>query len=353
MDAFKQKEIIQNILFKEFPNDKKKQIIYLSGDRFNFSCPYCRDSNNPYKKRGNYYIKTNTYKCFNGGCGIFKNGDNFFKQFEEYDKLTNKEKLDLQKSLEENKNKYKKYYGDVDISLFFDVDLDKYLIDRKYLLKKLNLLEINHLSEIGKYIINREHKIDNKFAWNAKRNNLFLFNLTKDDKIIGLQIRNMNKKNKGNKYYTYNLSSIWQKLLKVNDENFINECKKIDPISHVFGIGNLDFSKDIVVFEGPLDAWLWKNAVGLCSIENKFPFEMENIVYWDDWDISGRTKSVKRLLDGMTIFNWGKFLNDNNLDKGQKWDLNDLVVYLRKTGKKISRLDNYFTNDSLNIGYFI
>jgi hypothetical protein len=53
------------------------------------------------------------------------------------------------------------------------------------------------------------------------------------------------------------------------------------------------------------------------------------------------------------VFNWGKFLEENGITKNRKWDLNDLVVHLRATGKKIKRFDNYFTDDVLDLGYFI
>ena len=48
-----------------------------------------------------------------------------------------------------------------------------------------------------------------------------------------------------------------------------------------------------------------------------------------------------------------KFLEENNITKNRKWDLNDLVVHLRSTGKKIKRLDGYFTDDVLDLRYFI
>lgn len=58
-------------------------------------------------------------------------------------------------------------------------------------------------------------------------------------------------------------------------------------------------------------------------------------------------------ISGFSVFNWGKFLGDHAITKNRKWDLNDLVIHLRKTGKKIKRFENYFTNDVLDLGYFI
>jgi hypothetical protein len=44
---------------------------------------------------------------------------------------------------------------------------------------------------------------------------------------------------------------------------------------------------------------------------------------------------------------------DHQLKYNQKWDLNELVNYLRSNGKKIKRFENYFTTDKLDIRWFI
>ena len=102
-----------------------------------------------------------------------------------------------------------------------------------------------------------------------------------------------------------------------------------------------------------MDSWFWKNSVALCSIENKFPFEFEDIQYWYDWDNAGRKKTSELLTQGATVFNWKKFLVENNLPLNRKWDLNDLVNYLRMKKLKIKRLDQYFTKEVLDLTYFI
>jgi hypothetical protein len=42
-------------------------------------------------------------------------------------------------------------------------------------------------------------------------------------------------------------------------------------------------------------------------------------------------------------------LKENGFPEREKWDLNDVVNYLRETGKKIKRLDNYFSSDKWDI----
>lgn len=353
MDPTRQEEIISRILLKNFPSEPDKQIIYAAGNRLNFSCPYCGDSLNSRKKRGNFYLDTGSYKCYNGGCGTFKDGETFFKDFAVFSFLTSGEKVSLRKIIKENREKRRSHYGNVDISYFFEMDISPYLVERDYIMSKRKLIEVKN-SPILEYLEKRNQTPDKRFAWDNKNQNLYLFNLTSDEKnILGLQIRNMRPDNFRAKYYTYNLSGIWEKLLWNKDHKFLEECKKINPISHVFNVGKINFSSMITIFEGPMDSWLWYNSVALCSVENKFPFDLENIRFWDDWDPAGRTKSVERLSNGFTVFNWSHFLEENDLPFNRKWDLNDLVNYLRRSGKKIQRFEKYFTNDQLDLRYFI
>ena len=352
MEQDKIQGLVHKVLEKEFRGNAAKQIIYQSGNRLNFSCPYCGDSHDPRKKRGNFYLDTLAYKCYNGGCGIFKDSITFFKDFGLYNRLTNDEKDEIKKIIDENRGKRRTIYGNVDVTMFFDTDISDILIKRSDFMIALGLQEI-YGSKIQRYIQRRNQRMDSRFAWDPRKEKLFLFNLTPDEKIIGLQVRNMNSVKGSSKYLTYKLSGIYEKLLMVKDQEIIERAKTVDPISYVFGIGTLDFGAPITIFEGPMDSWMWHNSVGLCSLENKFPFDVENIRFWYDWDKSGIDKTIDLLAKGFTVFNWGKFLEENDITKNRKWDLNDLVVHLRTTGKKIRRFDNYFTNDALDLRYFI
>jgi len=353
MDPNRINLLIGEILSKEFHGNPLKQRIYTMGSRLNVSCPYCGDSHDPRKKRGNFYLDKQFFKCYNGGCGVYKSSISFYKDFGVLNKLT-KEEFDWCKSIiDENRSEKRTFLGSfTDISLFFEDDINPYLIPREDFMEKLGLKEIAG-QKIERYLKRRHQRADDKFAWDPKRERIFLFNLTPDKKIFGLQIRNMDSIKGSPKYLTYKLSVIWNKLLNQKDESFLDACKKIDPISYVFNVASLDFGKDITIFEGPMDSWLWANSVALCSVENKFPFDVENVRFWYDWDQAGISKSIELLTSGFRVFNWGKFLEDHDITKNRKWDLNDMVVHLRTTGKKIKRFENYFTDDVLDLGYFI
>ena len=352
MEVKRIEELVRGVLSKAFSGDISKQKIYLAGNRLNFSCPYCGDSNNSRKKRGNFYLNTLSFKCYNGGCGMFKDGYTFFRDFKVNSEITADERTSILEIIKEGKEKRRTVYGDVDISLFFDTDFKKCVIPRSIFMERLKLQEVAG-SQIEPYIRRRNQSPDKRFAWDPEREKLFLLNLSKDDEILGLQVRGMSKNFGGAKYYTYKLSGIWEKLFGVTDQDFLAECSKIDPISHVFNISSISFDQTITIFEGPMDSWFWRNSVALCSIENKFPFEFDDIQYWYDWDNAGRKKTSELLSQGATVFNWKKFLVENNLPLNRKWDLNDLVNYLRMKKLKIKRLDQYFTKEVLDLTYFI
>lgn len=353
MDGKKVQSLVSEILASEFPNDFGRQKIYTSGNRLNFSCPYCGDSKDGKKKRGNLYLDTLSYKCYNGGCSIFKDGISFFKDFKKYGSLSQDEKSDIFSQIQSNREKRITRYGDFDVFEILDGDFSDVMVPRDFLMKKLGLSNV-YGTEVEEYIRARNQVPDDKFLWDKNYKRLFILNMTKEKKIIGLQTRNMEPKYEGaSKYLTYKLTGIMTKMLKFTDEDLLEKCSKLDPISNLFGIGSVNFANQITVFEGPLDSFLFPNSVATCSVENKVPFEMEGLRFWDDWDEAGRGKSAERLMAGEEVFNWGKFLFDHNLPKDRKWDLNDLVNHLRKTGDKIRRFDYYFTTDQLDIRWFI
>ena len=353
MDLSRIEELVNSVLSKEFPGDPARQRVYKGGNRLNFCCPYCGDSvKDPKKKRGNFYLDTLSYKCYNGGCGIFKDSLNFFKDFHVQNKLSGEEREEIRKIIEENHARRKPIYGKIDIGVFFENDINEIVIPRDFFMKTLGLQDVKD-SKISNYIQRRCQPLDSRFAWDPKREKLYLFNLTPDNKILGLQVRNMESVKGGSKYLTYKLSGIYEKILRQTNPEILEKAREVDPISNVFGIGFLDFNSIITIFEGPMDSWLWGNSTGLCSLENRFPFDLDNKRYWYDWDKAGIQKSMDLLSKGETVFNWGKFLEENDITKNRKWDLNDLVIHLRFTGKKIKRFDNYFTNEILDLRYFI
>lgn len=340
------KGIITSALLKFFGNNPQRLKIYQGAGRLNFCCPYCGDSKDPNKKRGNLYTDTLTYKCYNGGCGVFKNLNQFTRDFEIQSMLSSDEISEIAE-ISRNSTVRKKIRNSLDY--FFAENYKDILIDREDFKEKLGLTEVK--GTYGeKWLLERNHNPDSKFLWDPSRRNLYLLNLSGDEtKILGIQIRPIAKKNGGSKYYTYKLSGIYKNLFKVTDPDIILKAEEVDPISSVFGFSTVDLDSMITTFEGPMDAWLCPNSIALCSINNPFPFDVTNKRWMLDGDAIGRQKSRDLLEKGEEVFLWGRFIKECDLPERDKWDLNDVVNYVRSTGKKIKRLDNFFSSDKWDI----
>jgi hypothetical protein len=337
--------IVNSSLLKFYGNDPHRLKIYQGGNRLNFCCPYCGDSTDPKKKRGNLYMDTLTYKCYNGGCGVFKNLNQYVKDFDLQSSLTTEEISEIAE-ISRSSVARKKIRNSIDY--FFSENYKDILIPRDDFKNRLGLSEVKG-TFAEKWILDRNHIPDSKFLWDPKRKSLYLLNLSGDDsKILGIQIRPIVKKSHS-KYFTYKLSGIYKNLLGEKDPEIILKAEEVDPISSVFGFSTVDLNSMITTFEGPMDAWLCPNSIALCSINNPFPFDVTNKRWFLDGDKAGRTKARELLEEGEEVFLWGRFLKENDLPDRDKWDLNDIVNYLRENSKKIKRLDNYFSSDKWDI----
>jgi hypothetical protein len=210
-------------------------------------------------------------------------------------------------------------------------------------MEKLNLVEIEN-SRIQKYLLGRHQREFQRFAFDPKGNLLYVFNLDPTlERIIGCQIKTFNKRNP---YLTWKITKIHQELGIFEEENR-ESLEKMDFLSNIFGIFQVDLNKPITIFEGPLDSFLFPNAVGICSAKNSMPFEIEGSRYFYDNDATGREWSVRRIKEGKSVFLWRKFLDDSELSnmKDKIKDLNDLIIYVRDKKVQTKRFIDYFSLD--------
>ena len=334
-------QLLQSILDKTFPGNKGKQEIRVYNDRISFACPYCMDSmQSNYKKRGNFILNkkyAGFYKCHN--CGIFKRIDHFFKDF----KI--ELKLDAINFIAENQGDFNTYRtAKYDMSLLLDMDsIEEYAIDREILKEKLNLTEVKN-SSIWNWLANRLQFQENKYLFNSNENNLLILNLTKQGKILGAQRRLFKKYNNFNTLRLSKLYEVIGSTLNVNEE----QMQYLDTLSMIFNICLLDFNKPVTLFEGPMDAFLFKNSIANTGANKELPIELP-VRYWYDSDETGKKKALQHLEQKDEVFLWDRFLREIGAPYRAKWDWNDVVIWSKKEGIKLPLIDLFFSGDPLDI----
>lgn len=346
-------KLLHTVLRKRFPGDQERQTILSKGVRQNFCCPYCGDSADPRKKRGNFYTNWLYFKCYNAGCEKYTDFIWFLKDFDCYDELTEDEKVSARLSIDESKKtsrlgKMRSY--ELNVDAMSSMDFSKALIPRADMLKACKLYDIWSNHPIGVYLEKRQQKLGNKFAWDPKKQRLFIFNLDRSgDWIFGMQTRQFGEAEKtGAKYKTYGIEDIWSKFMRRNDPAFLEYVSKVNHLSTVFGVLQMDFNRMITIFEGPLDHFAFEgNSAATCSINNEWPFDLDNKRWFQDNDKAGRNKALEYLEKGDSVFMWKKFLSDNEIPAHKIKDLNDVRVYEWASGKKFD-FEDYFTEHKLD-----
>lgn len=334
---------IIEILTKRFPNNSAKQQIAPKVGRLNIACPYCGDSSTDHwKKRGNLYLESFDYHCFN--CG---HHTNYEKMAKDFSKDIDISEINFLRETSAKASANRSVSGNLDPSLFMQSDIaEKWAVDRVELILKMGCTEARGTS-IETYLRKRLQFDMDKFAWNAKAQKLLIFNLTADKKkVIGFQIRNFKAQPK---YLTFKLERIYQEILGLEipeDQDFAYTNK----ISTTFGIFNIDINKPITVFEGPLDAFLFNNAVAVCSVKNDFPFDL-NVRWMYDYDSAGKEAAIKRIKTGEQVFLWKKFLNtfQSEINTSKKIDLTDLMVFTIRQKLQIPNFENYFSTSKYDV----
>lgn len=326
---------IQHILNKSFAGEKTRIAPYRG--RLNFACPYCGDSHaDHHKKRGNVYLANYMFKCFN--CGKTTGVSKFLKDHS----------VDLKMSeityIITNTNNGTVYDKTIDPYFLYDKEgLVKLAIDRRTIEEKFGLVPIDR-SKIYIWLSKRLQSDFTKYSWNEKKQQLYIFHIIPETtKVLGYQIRNFSSYPK---YMTFKLSKVYEQL----GYETTDELTEIDKISTSFGILNLELSKPITVFEGPLDSFLFKNAVASCGDKNDFPLETENVRFFYDCDDPGRKCSIQKIKEGKKVFLWKKFLQDSKIPEStKKLDLSEILVYAKRKGIKLPNFNEYFSDSHYDL----
>lgn len=353
------------ILNTSFSNEYKRKI-YTYPDRWNFCCPICGDSvSDNYKKRGNLYLNSMSYHCYNCGCHYGINS--FLHLFNE--ELSDDDKIAIHEIQQNSKKFEKKFHGSKSISLIYQL-LGKVAVPKSIFFKINDLTSPYKNTFVSNYLNSR--KIDIRkwkyFAFREKSNELYILNINQDDRIIGYQIRQLDINSKKSRYLTRSLSkmyiemfdkridSIVEKILnKVeNSKKFIDEedgieniVAHLDKLSGLFNIMNIDVSRQLTITEGPIDSLMVDNCVALqgATKMNDYFDNVESVRYLFDNDITGRKHAIDKIKKHKQVFLWDMYFEKIRcVDKIK--DVNDLV----KCNKfKIDVFNTCFSDNEFDI----
>jgi len=350
---------VQNILYKEFPETKLKQIIRRESTGIKFACPICHDSAyDPKKKRGHIAFRgkhAGLFTCFNS-CGSMPL-KKFFKHFGTDLSLTDINFINI--NYQNTENNFQELSNNITANVINRDEAYKYAIDRSYIRDILDLKDIGRETTpiAYKYLLNRcQYSNHERFLYSDKYNQILILNLV-GDRVLGIQIRNLTPKPGQAKYLTMTIEKM--RVAMLGDKNPVPET--ISKLSCVFNIFNVDFSrtsfKPIFVAEGPFDSFLLPNCIALSGAGKNFAMQFP-FWYIFDKDDTGNEHAIEKMKQGYNVFLWKKFMNDFHIPEinpyiitgnKRKWDITDVNKYFRDI-KMNPRIiwSKYFSNNILD-----
>ena len=196
------------------------------------------------------------------------------------------------------------------------------------------------------------HKSD-EFLYSPFGQNLWILNKTPDGKILGCQSRKLGKYK--SRYLTYDMGKLYTEMGK--DFPFEgDELISVNKISTLFNVMRIDMTRDVTLFEGPLDAMFMSNSIALATA-GRSTTELDEIPttrYMFDNDKVGKEKMIEKLKRGKSVFMWSKFLSDYKLNIYTEdiKDMNDLVLKcFELKSPALKNIGNYFTSSKLDALY--
>lgn len=335
---------LEKILKSNFKNGYRQKIdIY--PDRWNFACPICGDSvSDNRKKRGNLYLNSMSYHCYNCGCHYGINS--FLKRFDE--ELNNDDKIFIHE-IQQNSKKFERRYGSSkSTSIIYNL-LEQLAIPKKIFFKVNGLVSPYKQDFARKYLTYRNIDIQKwkYFAYKEDTKELYILNINQNDRIIGYQIRQLDPKSKKPRYLTRSLSKIYrdifgkdlnniiEKLLSniergdkfIEEEDGIeNITAHVDKLSGLFNVMNIDMNNQLTIVEGPIDSLMIENCIALQGVTkmNNYFDNVENVRYLFDNDDVGRKHSITKIKEHKNVFLWDMYLNEIGCVNMKIKDVNDL-----------------------------
>lgn len=349
MDRIYIKDIIQKVLNKSFSSTSKRKISEYE-DRLNIACPYCGDSDNEYKKRGNLYLNKLFYICFN--CEKKTTLDKISKDFNE--PIDPDKKLEIINYLNSvaDHPATDNQMSDIGFSNLVDI---KDLEDAFNVRKVSPIFDFSPIIKGGgiyKYLIGRGIPDDlhgNIYQAKFEKGDdnfdhiIVLLNRV-GDKVLGLQVRNL-KGGRNRFFLIYNWESIYTWVHGQNIDVDPDKITIYNKMSYYFNILNVNFDYTITVFEGYLDSLFYPNSIGIVGTNTDLRMLESNnldIQYFFDNDIAGFKKSEEKIREGSRVFLWNKLFEDIVNRKKDKDP--DKILYRISKVKDMNKLNELVPN---------
>lgn len=366
-------EFVEDVLKNRFPGDPLRQEINdTDEDKLNFACPYCGDSlTDPNKKRGNLYLRTQTYKCYNDGCSTWVPLEKFISKF------ALKYALGVP-GVEKKKVEYKpatsiKKKGFL-IEFLINREVGKQLLVFSEVVDRFSLIPCKDAesdSPIGKFIekrkINKLPVFEQSCYYDSRQDKVYIFNLDlKSGKIIGFALRRIDDDYPGPKYDIKNYTEFKKNgLVPELDDDFITQ---VNSLNNYFNILNINFTQKITITEGQIDSMFVRNCIATTGVTKSKQLlaslvTKENSRIFFDNDKAGKGASIELLMKGYSVFLWNLLITDlrktypaltKEINTKIK-DVNDLFRFMLNQQPALTfnefneTLDKYFSDSAFDL----
>ncbi len=362
------KDIIENILKDKFGDNIKSKVL-IKHDCLLFACPICGDSEkNMHKKRAKIFFNNLKMYCYHMGCqstltklcrnnNISIDPDKKLKMFEYLDAQVSYTKTRSDDYILEN----------LDLAIPIDMLIERFNDGTSFL---MGFKPVTYNSKVYNYLIKerqlnksivQNHMYEAKYRVTDKwYEDVVVFVNKYNDKVFGLQFRNL-RRGERRMFKIYQFSDLYEKIYgDIPDETLSIPYNKL---SFFFNVFNVNYEKEITIFEGYIDSTLLRNSVGAVGTNTDMNFFMNNDInrrFFFDNDIAGNKKSSEFLLLGEKVFLWEKFFNDyaklnSNYYKNIQAlrdikDLNTLAITANTQDPENDlNLNKYFSNDKYDL----
>ena len=336
---------VETLLRKRFHDVPEKQKLDDGNDRkINFACPICGDSEKKVsKKRGNLYLDTGAYKCFNDGCMAYMTLGEFVA------KMSREHGIMLPSFVIEAEYRPVKVKRDDNQLVRFLTSDTKDLVTITEIANRFGLKRVDQLEDGSRalqYIrgrnIDQVEDYGDYLYSDSSDNKVFIFNFDRrSGRVLGFSMRSLNPDAERKyiiKSYTDLASIFAQKGLQkqlIEDANFLN---------NYFNILNIDFSKTILLSEGQFDSMLLDNCIATSGVSKAKSILTSlgakkgvRIVF--DRDKAGKGQMMQFIKQGYSVFLWNKAITElKSMCQGASEmisltkikDLNDLFSFIKQ-----------------------